>query len=217
MRILVVEDERNLAKALCDTFEEEGFSVDIAHDGASGFRKAELGEYDAVVLDLMLPGMDGITLLTRLRETKKTPVLILSACDTLPDKLTGLNTGADDYVTKPFELEELIARVRALIRRGSAQPSPKVRRGDVEVDLSSRTVRRGGQLVPLSRKEYSLLEMLLLHRGRIITRRMAYQHLFDEHDESVSNLVEVYVARLRRKLGADMIETRRGVGYIVDG
>lgn len=215
MRILVVEDDRDLGKILCDALEEEGFSVDLAADGRQGLGKAESRDYDAVVLDIMLPGLDGWTVLDRLRAGKRTPVLILTARDALPDKVRGLNLGADDYLTKPFALEELFARLRALLRRAAERPSPIVRLGDCEIDLVARRVLKHGVEVPLAAKEYALLEYLAMRRGRLVTRRVLYDHLYDEHDETVSNVVEVYVASLRRKLGANLIETRRGQGYIV--
>ncbi len=217
MRVLVVEDDRDLGKTLCDALDEEGFSPDWAADGRQGLAKALAREYDAIILDLMIPGIDGWTVLGRLREEKKTPVLILTARDALPDKVRGLNTGADDYLTKPFALEELFARLRSLLRRAAAQPAPVVRVGDVTIDLAARRVFKGDAETPLSAKEYAALEYLVLHRGRLVTRRMLQDHLYDEHDETVSNVVEVYVAALRKKLGTELIETRRGQGYIVHG
>jgi len=217
MRVLVVEDDRDLGKTLCDALEEEGFSADWAADGRQGLAKALAREYDAIVLDLMIPGIDGWTLLGRLREKKKTPVLILTARDALTDKVRGLDTGADDYLTKPFALEELFARLRSLLRRAAMQPAPIVRVGDVTIDLAARRVFKGEAETPLSAKEYAVLEYLMLHRGRLVTRRMLQDHLYDEHDETVSNVVEVYVAALRKKLGTELIETRRGQGYIVHG
>jgi len=217
MRVLVVEDDRELGKTLCDALDEEGFSPDWAADGRQGLAKALAREYDAIVLDLMIPGIDGWTLLGRLREKKKTPVLILTARDALTDKVRGLDTGADDYLTKPFALEELFARLRSLLRRAATQPAPIVRVGDVTIDLAARRVFKGDAEVPLAAKEYATLEYLMLHRGRLVTRRMLQDHLYDEHDETVSNVVEVYVAALRKKLGAELIETRRGQGYIIHG
>lgn len=217
MRVLVVEDDRDLGKTLCDALDEEGFSPDWAADGRHGLTKALAREYDAIILDLMIPGIDGWTVLGRLREEKKTPVLILTARDGLTDKVRGLDTGADDYLTKPFALEELFARLRSLLRRAARQPAPVVRVGDVTIDLAARRVFKGDAEAPLSAKEYALLEYLMLHRGRLVTRRMLQDHLYDEHDETVSNVVEVYVAALRRKLGGALIQTRRGQGYIIDG
>jgi two-component system OmpR family response regulator len=216
MRVLLVEDERDLAAALRRALEEESFAVDVAHDGESGLFNAESWPYDAVVLDLMLPRLDGRRLLARLRETKSTPVLVLTARDAPAEKAALLNAGADDYVTKPFELGELVARLRALIRRAAGKPAPVLRIGEVEIDTASRTVRRGGRPVDLTPKEYALAEFLALHRGELVTRTMIYDHLYDENDDTLSNVVDVYVSNLRRKLGKDFVETRRGQGYIVD-
>ncbi len=216
MRVLVVEDERDLAAALRRALEEESFAVDVAHDGESGLFNAESWAYDAVVLDLMLPRLDGRRLLARLRRTKATPVLVLTARDAPAEKVALLNAGADDYVTKPFELGELVARLRALIRRAAGKPAPVLRVGEVEIDTASRAVRRGGRSVGLTPKEYALAEFLALHRGELVTRTMIYDHLYDENDDTLSNVVDVYVSNLRRKLGRGFVETRRGQGYIVD-
>lgn len=215
MRVLVVEDDRDLGKTLCDALEEECFSPDWAADGRQGLAKALARDYDVIILDLMLPGLDGWAVLNRLREEKKTPVLVLTARDALTDKVRGLNTGADDYLTKPFALEELFARLRALLRRAAKQPAPIVRSGDTTIDLAARRVFKGDVEVTLSAKEYATLEFLMMHRGRLVTRRMLQDHLYDEHDETVSNVVEVYVAALRKKLGGELIQTRRGQGYII--
>ncbi len=197
---------------------EEGFSVDMVHDGEAGLFNAEGLDYDLVILDLMLPRMDGWTFLGRLRAKKPTPVLILTARDALPDRVRGLNQGADDYLVKPFAFEELLARVRALVRRAAGQPAPLLRLGnDLEVDTVSRTVRKAGQHVMLTAKEYALMEFFALHRGELVTRAMIYDHIYDEGDDTLSNVVDVYVAALRRKLGKDVVETRRGQGYLVHG
>jgi len=217
MRVLVVEDEPDLARAIARALEEEGFSVDIAADGESGLFNATSWDYDVLVLDLMLPRLDGWTLLERLRRSKRTPVLVLTARDALPDKLRGLNAGADDYLTKPFELAELVARLRALVRRSAGRPAPLVRIGQVEIDTAARRVRRQGRDVELTPKEYALLELLAFHRGKLVTRTTIYDHIYDEQDDSLSNVVDVYVSNLRRKLGKSLIRTRRGQGYIVDG
>lgn len=214
MRLLVVEDEADLGRVVKQAFEEEGFAVDLAADGESGLFNAESWDYDAIVLDLMLPRLDGWGVLKRLRAKKKTPVLILTARDAVVDRVKGLDTGADDYLTKPFELAELIARVRALIRRSAGKPSPLLRLGAVEINTASRTVKRGGRPVELSPKEYALAELLALHRGELVTRTMIYDHIYDENDGTLSNVVDVYVSNLRKKLGKDFIETRRGQGYI---
>ena len=214
MRLLVVEDEADLGRVVRQAFQEEGFAVDLAADGESGLFNAESWDYDAIVLDLMLPRLDGWGVLKRLRAKKKTPVLILTARDAVVDRVKGLDTGADDYLTKPFELSELIARVRALIRRSAGKPSPLLRLGAVEINTASRTVKRGGRPVELSPKEYALAELLALHRGELVTRTMIYDHIYDENDGTLSNVVDVYISNLRKKLGKDFIETRRGQGYI---
>jgi len=216
MRILIVEDEADLARALRKALEEEGFAVDEAHDGESGLYSARTVDYDAVILDLMLPRLDGWEVLRRLRALKKTPVLILTARDSPPEKVRGLDGGADDYLTKPFNLEELIARIRALIRRSAGHPSPVLRLRDLEIDTAARTVKRRGRPVDLTPKEYALLELLALNRGKLVTRTMIYDHIYDDEEDTLSNVVDVYVANLRRKLGRDFVRTRRGEGYIVD-
>ena len=215
MKVLLVEDEEDLLQVISTALRESGFSVDLAADGAEGLAKAEGEDYDAVVLDLMLPRLDGWTVLTELRKTKTTPVLILTARDAVADRVEGLNRGADDYLTKPFDLEELIARLRALIRRSVGSPAPVITLGSVEIETAARTVTRDGQPVELSAKEYALLELLALHRGRLVTRTMIYEHIYGEEDDTLSNVVDVYVSNLRRKLGSELIETRRGQGYII--
>jgi two-component system OmpR family response regulator len=215
VRVLVVEDEVDLASALRRALVEEGLAVDVAHDGESGLYQAESVDYDAILLDLMLPRLDGWEVLKRLRKKKATPVLVLTARDAVVDKVKGLNTGADDYLTKPFELSELIARVRALVRRSAGKPSPVVRLGDLEIDTAARTVKKGGKAVELTPKEYALAELLVLRKGELVTRTAIYEHIYDDSDDSLSNVVDVYVSNLRRKLGKDFVETRRGEGYIV--
>ena len=215
MRILVVEDEPDLAAALKKALVEDGFACDVAGDGRSGLFNAQSWEYDAIVLDLMLPGIDGWELLKQLRSKRTTPVLILTARDAMSDKLRGFNTGADDYLTKPFALEELLARLKALIRRSAGKPSPVIRLGAVQVDTGSRTVTRDGRDVPLAPKEYALVELLALNRGKLVTRTMIYDHIYDETDDSLSNVVDVYVSNIRKKLGAEFVETRRGMGYVI--
>jgi two-component system OmpR family response regulator len=216
MRVLVVEDEKPLARAVCESLEEEGFAVDVAHDGESGLHKAATCEYDAIVLDVMLPELNGLDLLQRLRARRSTPVLILTARDSVRDKVRGLDLGADDYLTKPFALDELVARIRALIRRSAGRPAPLWRLGDVQIDTAACVVRKAGRVVPLTAKEYALVELLARHRGKVVTRTMIYDHIYDEHDETLSNVVDVYISMLRRKLGRDFIITRRGQGYVID-
>ncbi len=215
MRVLVVEDEPELRSLIAQALRENGYAVDDAPDGREGLYKATTWEYDAIVLDLMLPQISGLELLRALRKTHRTPVLILSARDGMSDRVRGLDDGADDYLVKPFGLPELFARLRALIRRSAGRSDSVIAIGDVEVDLRTRTVSRGAAAVPLTAREYALVELLSLHKGELITRTQIYDHLFDENDDSMSNLVEVHVSNIRKKLGKDFIETRRGQGYIV--
>jgi two-component system OmpR family response regulator len=217
MRVLVVEDEPDVRRAVSEYLREEGYAVDSANDGEDGRYKANAWEYDAILLDVMLPKIDGWTLLAEIRKTKKTPVLMLTARDAVTDRVRGLDTGADDYLVKPFELSELSARLRALIRRAAGQPRPVIEIGDVRIELTSKTVTLTNEPVNLTAKEYSLLEFLAIHRGKLVTRSMIYEHLFDEDEDSLSNLTDVYVFNLRKKLGRDFIVTRRGQGYMIHG
>ena len=217
MKVLIVEDEVDLANALQKALKEASFSVDVAHDGESGLFSAERVEYDLVVLDLMLPRIDGWDVLRQLRVKKRTPVLILTARDAVADKVRGLNTGADDYLTKPFSLDEFLARVRSLIRRAAGKPSPVLASGDVEINTAARTVKKAGKVVDLTAKEYALAEFLLMHHGELITRTMLYDHIYCESDDTLSNVVDVHIVHLRKKLGQDFVATRRGQGYIVRG
>lgn len=215
MRVLLIEDEKDLADGIQRALTEEGYSMDVAYEGETGLFNAETWEYDAIILDLMLPKLDGWALLERLRRTKKTPVLILTARDATTDKIKGLNLGADDYLTKPFSLEELFARLRALIRRAAQEPTPLIQIGDVEIHTAQRRVTKAGQPVTLSAKEYALVEYLALHRNTLVTRTMIYDHIYNEQDDSLSNVVDVYISNIRKKLGSGLVETRRGQGYVV--
>jgi two-component system OmpR family response regulator len=195
---------------------EEGYAVDTAADGEDGLYKAQSLDYDAVVLDVMLPRLDGWQLLDRLRESKRTPVLMLTARDAPPDRVRGLDGGADDYVVKPFDLDELLARLRALIRRAAGQTRNVVEIGDVVVATDARRVTRAGRPIALTAREYALVEFLALHRGRVVTRTELYEHLFDEDEDTLSNLLDVHVSNVRKKLGAGFITTHRGHGYGIE-
>src|SRR5581483_2560814 len=216
MRVLVVEDEPDLLGSLLQAVREDGYAADGAADGEEGLYKAESYDYDATLLDIMLPGIDGWELLRRLRKTRKTPVLMLTARDAVRDRVKGLDTGADDYVVKPFDIDEVLARLRALIRRSASEAQPRLDIGQVAIDLSARTVTRSGEPVPLTAREYALLEYLALHRGKLVTRTTLYEHLFDENDNTLSNLLDVHVSNPRKKLRHEFITTRRGHGYSID-
>jgi two-component system, OmpR family, response regulator len=222
VRVLLVEDHKPLVRALRQGLEEEGLAVDVALDGEEADFKARGSEYDAIVLDIMLPKKDGLTLLKEWRQAGlKAHVLMLTARDTLDDKVRGLDTGADDYLTKPFELEELLARLRALLRRGHQVKDPVIRVHDLEIDTATRTVKRGGQAIHLTPREYALLQFLAFHVGRVVSRTMIWEHLYDEHDENTSNVVDVYIRYLRNKIDKGfeppLIQTRWGEGYLLRG
>jgi two-component system OmpR family response regulator len=216
MRLLVVEDEEDLRRGLEQALREEGYAVDSAGEGADALYKAETWEYDAIVLDIMLPGIDGWEILQRLRRKKKTPVLFLTARDATQDRIRGLDLGADDYLVKPFDLGELLARVRSLIRRAAGAPNPLLTLGPVSIDTAARTVSVDGAEIALTAREYALLEYLASRRGKVVSRTELYDHLFAEEDESCSNLLDVHVCNLRRKLGKDLVQTRRGHGYVIE-
>jgi two-component system OmpR family response regulator len=216
MRVLVIEDEPDLRRVLAQSLRETGYAVDAAGDGEEGLFKATGTEYDAIVLDIMMPRMDGWEVLRRLRKTRTTPVLILTAKDRLADRVKGLDAGADDYLTKPFELAELTARLRALIRRAAGRALPQITLGDLVIDTKARGVSKGGRPINLTAREYSLVEFLAVHHGVLVTRTMLYEHLYDEADDSLSNLIDVHIANVRRKIGRDFITTRRGQGYLID-
>ena len=217
MRVLVVEDEPDLLRVVAATLREDGYAVDTAADGEEALFKATAWDYDAIVLDVMLPKLDGWSVLRRMRVVKRTPVLMLTARDTVGDRVRGLDAGADDYVVKPFALSELRARLRALIRRSAGQAAAIIEIGDIQVDTIGKLVKRGDATVPLTATEYSLVELLVLHRQKLVTRTAIYDHLFDEQDDSLSNLVDVHVSNIRKKLGRDFITTRRGQGYLIEG
>ena len=214
MRILLVEDHAHLQRQLARCLREAGYAVDATGDGADALGRALDVDYDALVLDVMLPGLDGWTVLQRLREKKSTPVLMLTARDALRDRVRGLDQGADDYLTKPFELDELLARLRAVIRRGVGRAAA-IDLGGVRVDTATRTVLLDGAPVPLTPREYALVEYLAQHHGQLVSRTELYEHLYDDDDSSLSNLLDVMVSNVRKKLGADFITTRRGQGYLI--
>lgn len=220
MRLLVVEDDPLLRPSLQEGLQEERYATDSAADGAEGLAMALEVDYDAIVLDGMLPEIDGWEFLRRLRQAKTTPVLMLTARDAVPDRVRGLDAGADDYLTKPFDFDELLARLRALIRRNHGQARNRVELGrepgEVTLDLAARTLSQAGEAVALTPREHALVEYLALHRGVVISRTELYEHLFDESDDTLSNLLDVHVSNVRKKLGADFITTRRGHGYSIE-
>jgi two-component system, OmpR family, response regulator len=216
MRLLVIEDDEDLRRSVQQALHEQGYAVDSAAEGQDGLYKAKTWDYDAILLDVMLPEIDGWEILRRLRKTKKTPVLMLTARDAVQDRVRGLDLGADDYLVKPFNLNELLARVRSLIRRSAGAPSPKINFANVTVDSAARTVCVGEEIIGLTAREYSLIEYLALRRGKVVSRAELYDHLFAEEDESFSNLLDVHVCNVRKKLGKDLIQTRRGHGYVIE-
>lgn len=216
MRLLLIEDDQLLLRSLSAVMREENYAVDTAGDGEAGLLKATESDYDCIVLDGMLPVFDGWEVLRRLRPVKSTPVLMLTARDAVPDRVRGLDAGADDYLTKPFDSEELLARIRALIRRSSGQASSLIEIGDVLVDMAARMVSKDRLEISLTAREYALVEYLALHRGNVVSRSELYEHLFDEDDDTLSNLLDVHVSNIRKKLGADFITTRRGHGYAIE-
>jgi two-component system, OmpR family, response regulator len=216
MRVLVVEDDLRVADMLQRGLTEDGYTIDLARDGTEAMAHATAVDYDAIVLDVMLPKVDGWEILKRLRKTKKTPVLMLTARDQSRDRVRGLDTGADDYVVKPFDLSELFARLRALIRRSANQTTNIIEIGDVKLDTAARKVSLKEKPVEVTAREYALVEFLALHRGEVVTRTQLYEHLFDENESSLSNLLDVHVSNVRKKLGAEFIVTRRGHGYCIE-
>jgi len=216
VRLLIVEDEPRLLRSVTGALQDEGYSVDTAADGIEGLYKAENAPYDAIILDVMLPGLDGWEILRRVRRKQKTPILMLTARDATADRVKGLDTGADDYLVKPFELSELFARVRALIRRAAGQTETRLEMGSVVIDVRARAVERDGTAVALTAREYGILEYLALHRGKVVSRTELFEHIFDEHADPLSNLVDVHISSLRKKLGHEFIVTRRGQGFCIE-
>ena len=218
VRVLVVEDEPKLAQQLRTTLEGAGYAIDVANDGEDGHYLGSTENYDAVVLDLGLPELDGLTVLDRWRKEGRThPVLVLTARDSWSDKVSGLDTGADDYMAKPFQMEELIARLRALIRRTAGNASSELTAGSVRLDGRSGRVTKDGEPVKLTAQEYKLLSYLMHHKGKVVSRTELIEHIYDQDFDRDSNTIEVFITRIRKKLGAELITTIRGLGYSLEG
>ena len=221
MRILLVEDEPDAAQMLAKGLREQTYAVDVATDGETAVYQAGVNDYDLVILDVMLPLKDGFEVCRELRAGGLTfPILILTARDAPPDRVAGLDLGADDYLTKPFDFHELLARLRALLRRGPALRPEAVEVADLSIDMRTRRVRRGGRQIELTAKEYALLEYMARRAGEVVSRAEIAEHVWDENFDPFSNLIEVYVQRLRRKIdeghATKLLRTRRGEGYILD-
>jgi DNA-binding response OmpR family regulator len=220
MRLLVVEDEQTLARYLQRGLEEAAWTVDLSDTVDAAWRLLLLNPYDLLILDLGLPGADGGELLRRLREAgMDTPVLILTARGAVEDRVAGLNAGADDYLSKPFAFAELVARIHALLRRGHAVRAATLQIGDVQLDVLKRQAQRGARRIELTAREFNVLEFLMRHAGEVVTRTMLAEHVWGDHYDSLSNLIEVFVNRLRKKLEADgaprLLHTVRGAGYVM--
>ena len=220
MRILVIEDELKTAAYLKKGLEESGYAVDVANDGPQGLLLAQEEEYDVIVLDVMLPGMDGWTIVKTLRSTRTTPVLFLPARDDVDDRVRGLELGADDYLVKPFAFVELLARVRTLARRGPPRESELIKVGDLEMDVNRRRVKRGGVRIDLTPREFSLLQLLARRQGEVLSRTQIASYVWDMNFDSDTNVVEVAIRRLRTKIDDNfpvkLIHTVRGVGYVLE-
>jgi two-component system copper resistance phosphate regulon response regulator CusR len=219
MRLLVVEDDTRLADLLARSLREEGYAVDVARDGDAAVTQAACNEYDGIVLDVQLPRRDGFAVSREIRDRgNPVPILMLTARDAVADRVAGLDAGADDYLTKPFDLTELHARVRALLRRMPAMAPARLTVGDLVIDVAAQTVTRGGEAIVLTTKEFVLLEYLARHAGRVIGRAELVSHVWDENHDPLTNAVEVYVNRLRKKIDAGrtpLLHTRRGSGYVL--
>jgi DNA-binding response OmpR family regulator len=221
MRLLLVEDSERLQRSVGTGLRKSGYAVDIAGTGPEGLWHAESHDYDVIILDIMLPGFDGLTLLRRLREQgKDTHVLLLTAKDTVPDRVIGLRAGADDYLIKPFAFDELLARIEALTRRKHGRKNPLIQVGDLEINTAARTVARGGKIIELFPREYALLEYLAARQGEVVSRTDIEAHIYDDRVEPLSNVVDSAVCALRRKIdptgGPSLIATRRRMGYVLN-
>jgi two-component system, OmpR family, response regulator len=216
MRLLVIEDDPDLNRQLVAAFTDAGYVVDAARDGEEGHFLGDTEPYDAIVLDIGLPIMDGVSVLEKWRRSgRKTPVLILTARDRWSDKVAGFDAGADDYVAKPFHMEEVLARIRALVRRSAGHASSEISCGPLMLDIKSARVTIDGKAVKLTSLEFRLLSYLMLHKGRVVSRTELVEHLYDQDFDRDSNTIEVFVGRLRKKLGVDMLRTIRGLGYCI--
>lgn len=214
MRILVVEDDQNLNRQLQEALIEAGYAVDVAFDGEEGHFLGDTEPYDAVILDIGLPQMDGLSVLEAWRREGKTmPVLLLTARDRWSDKVQGIDAGADDYVAKPFHMEEILARIRALVRRAAGHASNEIIAGEVRLDVRSGKVTVSGKSIKMTSHEFRLLTYLMHHKGKVISRTELTEHLYDQDFDRDSNTIEVFVGRLRKKLPAECIQTVRGLGY----
>ncbi len=214
MRILVVEDDKDLNRQLVESLQQNGYVVDKAFDGEEGHFLGDTEPYDAIVLDLGLPVLDGVSVITKWRRAgRKTPVLILTARDRWSDKVSGFDAGADDYVTKPFHMEEILARLRALVRRAAGLASSELICGPVALDTANSKVTVEGRVIKLSALEFRLLSYMMHHAGKVVSRTELVEHLYDQDFDRDSNTVEVFVGRLRKKLGVDVLQTVRGMGY----
>jgi two-component system, OmpR family, copper resistance phosphate regulon response regulator CusR len=220
MRVLIVEDEPKTAAYIRKGLTEHGFAVDIAANGVDGLHLGSSLDYDVILLDVMLPGIDGWTVLRDIRNAKTTPVLFLTARDNVPDRVKGLELGADDYLIKPFAFSELLARVRTVLRRGAKQPAPGFRIADLEIDPLKRKVSRGNQRIDLTAKEFALLDFLVSRVGEVLSRTVIAEHVWDMNFDSDTNVVDVAIRRLRGKVDdpfdVKLIRTIRGVGYVLE-
>ena len=220
MRVLIVEDEKKVAGFIKKGLEEETYAVDVSYDGEDGLHLGSGGQYDLIILDIMLPKIDGLEILSQLRDQgRDTPILLLTAKDAVDDRVTGLNKGADDYLTKPFAFSELLARVRVLLRRGKAEVKTTLQISDLTLDLVSHNVNRGGDEIELTGKEYSLLEYFMRNQEKVLTRTMIAEHVWDYNFDTFTNVIDVYINHLRKKIDkgreSKLLHTLRGVGYIM--